>query len=29
MRNYYYKRNNLLSHLINRVKELVNISLNY
>ena len=28
MRSYYYKRKNLLNHLINRVEELENVSFN-
>ena len=28
MKRYYYKRKNLLNHLINRVEELENVSLN-
>ena len=28
MRNYYYKRQNFLNHLINRVEELKNVGLN-
>ena len=28
IRNYYYKRKNLLNHLINRIEELENVNFN-